>query len=71
VIQYDALASPSATFGTAACVATDASLPSFDDAVVPALGEVRHYLTRAQNVCAQGTLGTRSDGTPRTAPACP
>ena len=71
VVRYDALASTSAPFSTSSCVATDVATPSFDDPVVPDMGSVRHYLTRARNVCANGSLGTRSDGTPRTAPPCP
>jgi len=69
--RYDALASAAASFDTRSCVATDVATPAFDDAVVPVVGTVRHYLTRARNACASGTLGIRSDGTERTAPVCP
>src|SRR4030095_9217145 len=56
VVHYDALASTSAAVGTSSCGATDVATPSFDDTVVPDVGTVRHYLTRARNVCANGSL---------------
>ena len=73
---YDTLRSGTAgNFGAAAvCVeADDSSDRSSVDAAVPAPGGVYFYLVRAENTCpaGQGSLGTRSDGTPRAGRTCP
>jgi hypothetical protein len=74
VVSSDAIVSSSpGDFGpgSSSCVAARVSDPQFTDTVMPASGTARFYLTRAWNFCGHGTLGTRSDGTPRSAPACP
>ena len=70
---YDAIAAstPSGFPGTTSCVGTHLSSIGASDPVVPALGTARYYLVRAGNLCGGGKLGTRSDGTLRTAPSCP
>jgi hypothetical protein len=76
VLRYDTLRSSSAAnFVTAViCIESDdgADLIASDPAV-PAIGEVFHYLTRAQNECAlgQGPLGHSSNGTPTLGRVCP
>jgi predicted lipoprotein with Yx(FWY)xxD motif len=72
LFSYDVLASSSpSVFGASSCIEARVNAPAFEDPVVPALGEARYYLTRAQNPCGYGSLGSDSGGTPRTAPACP
>ncbi|HXI02719.1 MAG TPA: hypothetical protein VNI57_06030, partial [Candidatus Saccharimonadales bacterium] len=56
----DFLSSTCPVAGTTDTSATDPSLP----------GSIFYYLVRAENVCGRN-LGTRSDGTPRIAGACP
>jgi hypothetical protein len=75
-VAYDTLRSEAAgDFGAAAvCVETDdSSNRSSVDAAVPADGGVFFYLVRAENACpaGQGSLGARSDGTPRAGRTCP
>jgi hypothetical protein len=72
---YDTLRSQAAgDFGAGAmCVESgDSSDRSSVDAAVPADGGVFFYLVRAENACpaGQGSLGTRSDGTPRAGRTC-
>ncbi len=70
---YDALRSPTASsFETATCLQTSGQDRSIVDATEPLLGSVFHYLVRGNNACqAKGSLGLRSDGSERTAGACP
>jgi len=70
-VRYDLLrsASPS-NFSTATCVVSGGTARTASDSTSPAAGHVLYYLVRARNTCG-GTLGTRSDGTPRTGTSCP
>ncbi|HKQ62632.1 MAG TPA: S8 family serine peptidase [Candidatus Polarisedimenticolaceae bacterium] len=68
-VRYDLLRSTRADdFGAATCVAKDLASTSASDSALPI--EAFYYLVRAKNGCGSN-LGTRSDGTPRTAPSCP
>jgi hypothetical protein len=68
-VLYDLLRSARADdFGTPTCVAPGITVTSASDPAVPAT--VFYYLVRARNACG-GALGSRSDGTPRFAGACP
>jgi hypothetical protein len=68
-VTYDLLRSTSAAdFLQAVCVASGQSGTSTTDASVPA--PLLFYLVRAKNSCG-GTLGTTSDGTPRSGAICP
>jgi hypothetical protein len=68
-VLYDLVRSPEpGSFVSAVCVAAGLAATSAGDPAVPT-GKY-HYLVRARNACGSN-LGTRSDGTPRTAPACP
>jgi hypothetical protein len=71
---YDTIrsSSPSDFVTAATCVeSNDGANTSATDTAVPAAGSRFAYLVRAQNTCGEGTLGTRTDGTPRVARACP
>ncbi len=68
-VRYDLLRSPSAAgFQSPICLLADTTATSVSDGEVP--GSIFYYLVRSENVCG-ANLGTRSDGTPRTAGACP
>jgi hypothetical protein len=68
-VRYDLLRSATAgDFGAAVCLAADTLATSGADAAAP--GAAFFYLVRSENACG-GNLGTRSDGTPRTAAPCP
>ena len=69
-VAYDLLRGGSPDFGTATCVASDESGTSASDATVPPPGQTWFYLVRVRNSCGQ-TLGAASNGSPRTAAACP
>src|SRR5262245_50451109 len=47
------------------------SVPSLVDNAVPALGTAFWYLARAENACANGPFGARSDGSPHVTTTCP
>src|SRR5262245_21520779 len=47
------------------------SSPSLVDTAVPAPGTAFWYLARAENACANGPFGARSDGSPRVTTTCP
>ncbi len=68
-VVYDLLRSADpADFTAAACVASGTTtLTASDGAASPG---VAYYLVRSRNACG-ASLGTRSDGTPRSAPSCP
>jgi hypothetical protein len=73
-ILYDTIRSsnPADFVGSATCVeSNDGPNTSAVDPATPSPGERFSYLVRAQNACGEGTPGTRSNGTPRTARACP
>jgi hypothetical protein len=60
---------------TETCVANDDSDTSESDSAVPAAGDAYWYLVRAENVCGDGSYGSRGTnggpGAPRTSSACP
>lgn len=69
VVRYDLLRSGAAsTFATPACVASNVTSTSANDPSSPTAAF--HYLVRSENACG-GSLGARSDGTPRSGGACP
>jgi len=69
VVYYDLVRSAIAgNFATPTCLVTHASATTGSDAQVPA--GAFFYLVRSENACG-GNLGTRSNGTPRTAGSCP
>jgi N-acetylneuraminic acid mutarotase len=73
---YDLLRSSDfSDFGTAAtCIETDSPSTTSTDTAVPSLGGAFTYLPRAETDCpggGQGSLGSSSDGTPRTGRTCP
>jgi hypothetical protein len=70
---YDTLRSPSASsFSAGSCLESGGKDRRTRDAEEPLPGSAFHYLVRGDNDCAgEGHLGFRSDGTERTAPACP
>ena len=74
-LAYDTLRSSSRSdFNTAAtCVESDATDTTSADAAVPNPGSAYYYLVRAENACpgGMGSLGFRSDGTPRQGIVCP
>jgi hypothetical protein len=73
-VVYDTIRSsnPADFVASATCVeSNDGPDTSSLDAATPSAGVRFSYLVRAQNTCGEGTLGTRSNGTPRTARACP
>lgn len=75
-IVYDAIRSvnPADFVASASCLGTaGASVTTTSDSSDPGAGGVFFYLVRATNACpaGDGPLGTRSNGTPRTARACP
>ena len=68
-VLYDLVRGTAASdFQDAICLASGTLDTSAGDASLP--GAVFYYLVRAANRCG-GTLGTRSDGTPRTGRSCP
>jgi len=60
-----------ASFATATCVVSDTTSTSATDPETPLMGQVFYYLARANNACADGTLGYRSGGVERTGGTCP
>jgi FG-GAP-like repeat len=69
VLRYDVLRSANpADLSGATCVESDGTDTVAFDAAIPTPLEV--YLVRTENACG-GTLGTRSDGAPRTGASCP
>jgi hypothetical protein len=70
---YDTLRSPDASsFETAACLESGGKDQRTRDDGEPLPGSAFHYLVRGDNGCpGAGSPGFRSDGTERTAPACP
>jgi len=70
-VHYDLLRSTSPSdFSSATCVVSGTMARSASDATLPTGTPVLYYLVRARNTCG-GSLGTRSDGTPRTGKSCP
>ena len=68
-VRYDLLRSATpGDFGAPTCVASDIAVTSARDIAAPSTA--LFYLVRSENACG-GNLGTRSDGTPRTAGPCP
>jgi hypothetical protein len=75
-IAYDTLRSDDpSTFGAAFCLESSGADLQSTDGFAVAPGVLRSYLVRGVNACpapsGEGSLGARSDGTPRTAPPCP
>jgi N-acetylneuraminic acid mutarotase len=74
-LSYDLLRSGSASdfVDATACVASDAETFQAVDPETPPLGGMFAYLVRAQNRCpgGEGSLGTDSNGVPRTGRPCP
>jgi len=73
-VFYDVIRSdnPASFNAPAFCLIDAASSPSGIDTMQPATGALFSYLVRARNDCVTtGTLGNRSDGTPRTGVLCP
>lgn len=70
---YDTLRSSSANgFPSAECIESGGRDLRTRDASEPLPSAAFFYLVRADNACpGQGNLGSRSDGTARSAPACP
>lgn len=69
LVSYDLLRSTtSAGFSSPTCVASGLTVTAAADSAIPSA--VFYYLVRSENACG-GNLGTRSDGTPRTAGSCP
>jgi hypothetical protein len=58
-------------FGSAVCVETNGSDDDSFDPATPAAGAGFYYLVRADNACAQGSLGRTSAGAARTGVSCP
>ena len=74
-VSYDVLRSsdPADFVGPAVCAVTDTSQTGALDPMLPPDGLVFYYLVRAENGCpgGQGSLGSSSDGTPRSGRTCP
>jgi hypothetical protein len=74
-LVYDLLRSsdPSDFMAAATCVASGVVGTGAVDPEVPPPGTAYDYLVRAANACpsGEGSLGSRSDGTPRVGRACP
>ena len=72
-VRYDTMRSDHADdFGAGAvCVTQNVSSPVGIDATVPPSGRLFHYLSRAENACGNGSLGSSSDGAPRSGRSCP
>jgi uncharacterized repeat protein (TIGR01451 family) len=69
LVSYDLLRSTTpGGFSSPGCVASGVTATTAHDSALP--GTVFYYLVRSANACG-GNLGTRSDGTPRTAGSCP
>jgi uncharacterized repeat protein (TIGR01451 family) len=69
MVSYDLLRSTTqAGFITPTCLASGITATAAADPAIP--GTIFYYLVRAKNACG-GNLGTRSDGTARTAGSCP
>lgn len=61
---------PAANYGT--CLANDLTSRQYTTIETVAAGQARFYLIRADDaVCGGGTLGNRSNGTPRPVSSCP
>ena len=71
--RYDSVRSTSRSdFVTGAiCLETDGIDTSSIESATPAPGQVFYYLIRAENSCGDGSLGTNSGGSERTARICP
>jgi hypothetical protein len=68
-VRYDLLRSVAAGDWLAAdCLLTNTTATAASDPALP--GRAFYYLVRAENACG-GTLGARSDGTPRSGASCP
>jgi len=74
-ITYDLIRSsnPADFVGSGVCAVTNTTDTAATDASTPAPGAVSYYLVRAENACpgGLGSLGTNSQGAPRTALTCP
>jgi len=69
LVSYDLLRSTTiAGFVTPTCLVSGATTTAGNDPALPV--SIFFYLVRSENACGVN-LGTRSDGTPRTAGACP
>jgi hypothetical protein len=69
LVTYDLLRSTSAVdFSASTCLASSVTLCAGSDPAVPSA--VFFYLVRSRNSCG-GNLGTKPDGSPRTAASCP
>jgi hypothetical protein len=72
---YDVIrsADPADYVTSADCIASDSPDTTASDAEAPPPGGVFYYLVRAESGCVpgEGSLGTDSNGTPRTARYCP
>ena len=58
-------------FAGAVCISDSQGMSSYTESDAPPVGEVYYYLVRAQNVCADGSFGSRSGGAPRVVTGCP
>jgi len=74
-VLYDVVRSsdPQDFDGLGVCLESDETDRFAEDGSAPAASAGFHYLIRAENGCptSDGTVGRRSDGSPRTARACP
>ncbi len=74
-VVYDVIRSTDRAdfFSSATCIETDDGTDTQAEDLDDPLSQVFYYLVRAQNACpiGVGPLGVTSDGTPRTAAACP
>ena len=73
-VEYDTLRSPSPSDfdAPAICVDSDGSDTTSDDLDTPSSGAAFHYLIRVENACpGPGSMGTDSEGVPRSGRSCP
>ncbi len=71
-LAYDVLrADAPGGFASSACVASGILDLQAQDPARPSAAQGFYYLSRAQNACGDGTLGTDGAGAPRTGAACP
>ena len=71
---YDVVRATITRPGTApvfGCLQPDLGGQSSSDTAAPPAGQAFLYLVRAGNACGEGLAGTRSNGQPISAPACP
>jgi hypothetical protein len=63
---------PGNYLATSSCLLNENPTGSFTDSAVPPVGQIFYYLVDGMNACAEGSVGTMSNGQPRNLPAlCP